>query len=47
MRRFHTPFPGHGHRWLFDRMRANDQTKSGTAEDAPDYSIIEPFQKGD
>ncbi|SFN54171.1 hypothetical protein SAMN04487859_104146 [Roseovarius lutimaris] len=41
MRRFHTPFPGHGHRWLFDRISAAEKTQTGASEDAPDDSVIE------
>lgn len=36
MRRFCAPFPGHSHRWLFDRMIT-------MSEDTPDIDVIEPF----
>ena len=36
MRRFCAPFPGHSHKWLFDRM-------VGAPEDTPDIDVFEPF----
>jgi len=36
MRRFGTPFPGHAHRWVSDRML-------GDSQDDDDRSLIEPF----
>jgi len=36
MRRFGTPFPGHAHRWVSDRML-------GDSQDDHDRSLIEPF----
>lgn len=42
MRRFGTPFPGHKHTWLADRM-LTAQNETGAPVDAPDFDVIEPF----
>ncbi|VAV89969.1 hypothetical protein MNBD_ALPHA07-1881 [hydrothermal vent metagenome] len=36
MRRFCAPFPGHSHKWLFDRM-------VNAPDHAPNIGVIEPF----
>lgn len=40
MRKFRAPFPGHSHRWLYDRVAA--QTVRGSYCPSPDRSLSSP-----
>ncbi len=38
LRRFDAPFPGHGHRWLYERFRAEASRRG-----PDDIAVVEPF----